>query len=148
VTELILGLGHYNLLVHRETTYHPPVRFQGKQNKQTKRNNQSSRRFNMFSRSNKSPAETINSQKETNIVLPETPRLASSKITDRLNKVMESTSPLNKNRSPDLVPLTAEYEQMRQKLRALVAAVKTYKMRIRAMNEAKFEVSIHKGIDG
>lgn len=71
------------------------------------------------------------------------PHGASSKITERLNKVMEQNSALEKNRSSDLVPLTAEYEQMKHKLRALVSAVKKYELKTEANNDARFEVSFH-----
>jgi hypothetical protein len=73
---------------------------------------------------------------------PDPPRPASSQITERLNNLMDNTYLFHKNRSADLIPLTAEYEQMKQKLRASVAAMKTYKMKTVALNDAKFEVSV------
>mmetsp|Transcript_31904 Transcript_31904/g.53340 ORF Transcript_31904/g.53340 Transcript_31904/m.53340 type:complete len:330 (+) Transcript_31904:131-1120(+) len=65
----------------------------------------------------------------------------SSKIEDRLNKVVEAaSSPITKNRSPELIPLTADYEQMKKKIRALIAAVKKYQKKTQEMQESKFEL--------
>jgi hypothetical protein len=85
---------------------------------------------------------------DKNSAIQETPHTASSKIMERLNNVMENTSPLDRNRSADLIPLTTEFEQMKHELRGLLAAVKTYKMKTVAMNDAKFEVSNFKQIAG
>jgi hypothetical protein len=101
----------------------------------------------MFFHSNKSsPDNSTTKPKEheakQQAAAKETPRSSSAKIQERLDKVMQETSPLDKNRSADLVPLSAEYEQMKHKLRALVSAVKLYKHKTEDMSNAKFEVSV------
>eukprot|EP00536_Pseudo-nitzschia_multiseries_P000082 jgi/Psemu1/249171/estExt_Genewise1Plus.C_20208 len=67
------------------------------------------------------------------------------KIEERLNNAIEvvAISPysITKNRSPDLVPLTSEYEQLKKKLRTLIGVLKTYQKRTRDVEEARFEIA-------
>jgi hypothetical protein len=64
-----------------------------------------------------------------------------TKIAERLAKAVDSASPeKNKNRSPELIPLTEEYEAMKKKLRRLTAVVKTYADTTEKMNLARDEV--------
>jgi hypothetical protein len=64
------------------------------------------------------------------------------KIADRLSKAVEEMV-LAYNRSPELVPLTADYERMKKNLRHLVNDVKIYQKRALEMRESKAEVSVH-----
>mmetsp|Transcript_16426 Transcript_16426/g.45322 ORF Transcript_16426/g.45322 Transcript_16426/m.45322 type:complete len:371 (+) Transcript_16426:180-1292(+) len=67
------------------------------------------------------------------------------KIEERLNNAIEvvAMSPysITKNRSPDLVPLTTDYEQLKKKLRTLIGVLKTYQKRTRDVEEARFEIA-------
>lgn len=56
---------------------------------------------------------------------PEDPQSAKTRIAERLTKKVDSVVP-TKNRSPDLIPLAAEYEQFKKNLRTLVSSVKHY----------------------
>jgi hypothetical protein len=62
------------------------------------------------------------------------------KITERLDKAVSLGMPNAKNRSPDLVPLTKEYEQLRKNLRALMAATKAYQVAVQTIEESRSEV--------
>jgi hypothetical protein len=65
------------------------------------------------------------------------------KIEDRLSKAVEvstSTTSITKHRSPELVPLTADYEQMKKQLRNLIGAIKKYQKQTQLMQESKFEL--------
>jgi hypothetical protein len=98
----------------------------------------------MFFSSNKhetkeSPASTKKSPPEQNKE-PQSPLNRSAKITERLDNAVAKCSPLDKHRSSDLVPLTADYEKMKHELRALVTAVKKYQQKTNDMNASKFEV--------
>ncbi|KAG7372398.1 hypothetical protein IV203_018541 [Nitzschia inconspicua] len=97
----------------------------------------------MFSHSNRSSPDKITDKpkEQSKEVEQETPRNASAKITERLNKVFQEASALGKNRSADLVPLTAEYDQLKHQFRALVSVVKNYKTKTVAMNDAKFQLA-------
>lgn len=69
------------------------------------------------------------------------PLSAKGKISERLTKKVDSTPP-TKNRSPDLIPLTAEYEQFKKKLRALVTTIKKYADTMEKMNASRDQVRI------
>mmetsp|Transcript_8841 Transcript_8841/g.10359 ORF Transcript_8841/g.10359 Transcript_8841/m.10359 type:complete len:388 (-) Transcript_8841:82-1245(-) len=66
-------------------------------------------------------------------------------IEERLNKAVElvaiSTESVQKNRSPDLIPLTAEFVQMKKRLRALIVVINKYQKRFRDFNKSKFEIA-------
>jgi hypothetical protein len=62
------------------------------------------------------------------------------KIADRLDKAVSQGMPNAKNRSPDLVPLTKEYELLRKNLRALLATTKAYQVAVQTIEEARSEV--------
>ena len=64
----------------------------------------------------------------------------SGKIEDRLFKAVEASSCGCKHRSPELIPLTADYEQMKKKLRNLINAIKKYQKQTQLMQESKFEL--------
>ena len=66
----------------------------------------------------------------------------SAKIEERLDEVVQNCSPLDKRRSPDLVPLQAEYDKMKHELRALVNVSKTYRSSMQKTQDAKFEVCV------
>jgi hypothetical protein len=50
------------------------------------------------------------------------------------------SAPRTKNRSPDLIPLTANYEQFKKKLRTLVGTVKNYAETTEKMHASRDEV--------
>lgn len=60
----------------------------------------------------------------------------SMKISERLTKAIDGAS-LTKNRSPELIPLTAEYERVKKKLRFLIASAKTYQETTQAVRRAR-----------
>ena len=67
-----------------------------------------------------------------------------SKIAERLEKHVENANMnKNKNRSPDLIPLTEEYELMKKKLRKLVTVVKTYNDSMEAADSARNDLVEH-----
>lgn len=74
-------------------------------------------------------------------------RLSSSVqiINERLNHAIDvvAMSPSNhaKNRSPDLIPLTADYLQMKNNLRALMLVLITYQKRTQDLQESRFQVA-------
>ena len=47
---------------------------------------------------------------------------------------------VTKNRSPELVPLTRDYDVFRKRLRALIAACKNYHQQAQKMDQARFQV--------
>jgi hypothetical protein len=67
------------------------------------------------------------------------------RINERLNNVvdgvMNSPTHHSRNRSPDLVPLTAEYVQMKNDLRALLEVLVTYQKRNRDLQESRLNVA-------
>jgi hypothetical protein len=64
-----------------------------------------------------------------------------TKIAERLQKAVGAAPPgKNKNRSPELIPLTEEYEAMKKRLRRLILVVKTYAQKTEQMNLARDEV--------
>jgi hypothetical protein len=77
----------------------------------------------------------------TNIAAGASPELPSTKakIAERLTKAVKLTSP-TKNRSPELIPLTVEYEKMKKKLRTLVTVVKKYTEMTEKMQASRDEV--------
>jgi hypothetical protein len=79
---------------------------------------------------------------------PPTPKAAAvaiqkiTKVATRLSAVeKEETKPTR--RSPDLVPLTQEYEEYRKKLRALITAARSYHESRRIMVQKHKEVRVH-----
>lgn len=67
-----------------------------------------------------------------------------AKINERLDHAI-SHAPPTKNRSPDLIPLTAEYEKMRKNLRSLVTSVKKYAEASKEMNACRDELAHNLG---
>lgn len=65
-----------------------------------------------------------------------------AKIDERLQRAVNAAPP-TKNRSPELVPLTAEYEKMKRNLRNLVTMVKNYGETTKAMNMARDDLVQH-----
>jgi hypothetical protein len=65
----------------------------------------------------------------------------STRIGDRLSKVVAQAD-LSYNRSPELIPLTSEYEKMKRNLHHLVTAVKGYQKKMVEMKESKTEVRV------
>lgn len=63
-----------------------------------------------------------------------------AKIQQRLQTVFDA--PPTKNRSPELVPLLAEYEKLKKNLRVLVAATKHYAETNQHVNAAREEVRL------
>ncbi|MGK3739008.1 MAG: hypothetical protein ACI90V_005855 [Bacillariaceae sp.] len=60
-------------------------------------------------------------------------------IEERLDEAV--TDDVQKNRSPDLIPLTADYVQMKKQLRALIVVIITYQKRTRDLHESRFEIA-------
>lgn len=73
------------------------------------------------------------------------PKSTIAKINERLDHAV-SQAPPTKNRSPELVPLTAEYEKMRKNLRSLVTSVKKYDEATKEMNASRDELAHNLGI--
>ena len=63
------------------------------------------------------------------------------KISDRLDKVLEQKTPVKNHRSPDLVPLTKDYEDLKKNLRSLVTTSKTYHEATKQLDKSRTEVS-------
>ena len=63
------------------------------------------------------------------------------KISDRLDKVLEQKTPVKNNRSPDLVPLTKDYEDLKKNLRSLVTTSKAYHEATKQLDKSRTEVS-------
>lgn len=62
------------------------------------------------------------------------------KIAERLTKAVEEAV-LTNSRSPELIPLTADYEELKKKLRNLISVVKRYQQRTMEMHQSKTDVS-------
>mmetsp|Transcript_2447 Transcript_2447/g.5173 ORF Transcript_2447/g.5173 Transcript_2447/m.5173 type:complete len:373 (+) Transcript_2447:133-1251(+) len=66
-------------------------------------------------------------------------------IEERLSNVIENAamSPnfITRNRSPDLVPLVLDYEQLKKRLRTLIGVLKTYQKCTRDAQKARFEIA-------
>jgi hypothetical protein len=60
-------------------------------------------------------------------------------IEERLDKAV--TDDVQKNRSPDLIPLTVDFVQMKKQLRALIVVINTYQKRTRDLHESRFEIA-------
>lgn len=60
-------------------------------------------------------------------------------IEERLDKAV--TDDVQKNRSPDLIPLTVDFVQMKKQLRALIMVINTYQTRTRDLHESRFEIA-------
>ena len=60
-------------------------------------------------------------------------------IEERLDKAV--TDDVQKNRSPDLIPLTVDFVQMKKQLRALIMVINTYQTRTRDLHKSRFEIA-------
>ncbi|MGK3735681.1 MAG: hypothetical protein ACI8RD_009793 [Bacillariaceae sp.] len=69
---------------------------------------------------------------------------AQDRISERLNRAVEAVSQ-TKNRSPELVPLTAEWEITKKKLRLVVSLAKDYAETTRKMNTSRNKFVMHLG---
>jgi hypothetical protein len=70
---------------------------------------------------------------------------AQARISERLNRAVEAVSQ-TKNRSPELVPLTAEWEITKKKLRLVVSSAKDYAETTRKMNTSRNKFVMHLGL--
>lgn len=65
-----------------------------------------------------------------------------TKVASRLARALEELSPDNPYRSPDLVPLTTDFQNMRKKLRSLIASIKAYQTATAKVQDARSKVSL------
>mmetsp|Transcript_11396 Transcript_11396/g.32822 ORF Transcript_11396/g.32822 Transcript_11396/m.32822 type:complete len:334 (+) Transcript_11396:136-1137(+) len=65
-----------------------------------------------------------------------------SRILERLTRAVKDATP-QMNRSPELVPLTVEWEATKKKLRLLVSLANEYAEHMRTMNESKSKLVSH-----
>ena len=70
---------------------------------------------------------------------------AQARISERLNRAVEAVSQ-TKNRSPELVPLTADWEITKKKLRLVVSLAKDYAETTRKMNTSRNKFVMHLGL--
>jgi hypothetical protein len=70
---------------------------------------------------------------------------AQVRISERLNRAVEAVSQ-TKNRSPELVPLTADWEITKKKLRLVVSLAKDYADTTRKMNTSRTKFVMHLGL--
>ena len=70
---------------------------------------------------------------------------AQARISERLNRAVEAVSQ-TKNRSPELVPLTADWEITKKKLRLVVSLAKDYADTTRKMNTSRNKFVLHLGL--
>ncbi|OEU17291.1 hypothetical protein FRACYDRAFT_184089 [Fragilariopsis cylindrus CCMP1102] len=70
---------------------------------------------------------------------------AQVRISERLNRAVEAVSQ-TKNRSPELVPLTADWEITKKKLRLVVSLAKDYADTTRKMNTSRNKFVMHLGL--
>jgi hypothetical protein len=70
---------------------------------------------------------------------------AQARISERLNRAVEAVSQ-TKNRSPELVPLTAEWEITKKKLRLVVSSAKDYAETTRKMNTSRNKFVMQLGL--
>jgi len=63
-----------------------------------------------------------------------------TKINDRLTEALKNAPKSEKKRSPDLVPLTHEYEAMKKRLRSLIAAAKNFYEATKKLDTTRMEV--------
>jgi hypothetical protein len=70
-----------------------------------------------------------------------------TKIAARLDKAVED-SVGHQHRSPDLVPLTTNYQTMRKRLRSMVKSAKSYQKATRQLEDARSNVSKMQGLCG
>jgi len=68
--------------------------------------------------------------------------MGSSKILERINRAVEEAEP-QKNRSPTLIPLRSEYEELKKNLRLLVVAAKHYHDATEKMTIARKDLAEH-----
>ena len=64
-----------------------------------------------------------------------------TKVAVRLLKALEGMSPEHAYRSPDLVPLTADFQDMKKKLKALITSAKAYQAATLKVEDARSKVS-------
>jgi hypothetical protein len=65
-----------------------------------------------------------------------------TKVAFRLAKALEEMPTDNTYRSPDLVPLTTDFQSMRKKLRSMLASAKAYQAATLKVQDARSKVSI------
>ena len=70
---------------------------------------------------------------------------AQARISERLNRAVEAVSQ-TKNRSPELVPLTADWEITKKKLRLVVSLAKDYADTTRKMHTSRNKFVMHLGL--
>jgi hypothetical protein len=63
-----------------------------------------------------------------------------TKIDSRLTHALSGVDFSDQRRSPDLVPLTRNYQVFRKELRSLIASIKAYKKTTKQMEEAQSKV--------
>mmetsp|Transcript_11697 Transcript_11697/g.27136 ORF Transcript_11697/g.27136 Transcript_11697/m.27136 type:complete len:184 (-) Transcript_11697:650-1201(-) len=68
-------------------------------------------------------------------------RRIDKRLDNAVNVVAMSPSFVTTNRSPDLIPLTANYVQMKNRLRALLGVLITYQKLTRDLQESRFEIA-------
>ena len=61
-------------------------------------------------------------------------------ISERFEEAIASKSTRTEKRSPDLVPLTKEFETMRKRLRQLIVSAKKYHETAAALDKSRVEV--------
>lgn len=66
-----------------------------------------------------------------------------TKVAFRLAKALEEMPSDNAYRSPDLVPLTTDFQTMRKKLRSLIASAKAYQAATLKVQDARSKVSLY-----
>ena len=64
-----------------------------------------------------------------------------TKVAVRLLKALEEMKPDNPYRSPDLVPLTTDFQDMRKKLKSLIVSAKAYQTATAKVEDARAKVS-------
>jgi len=87
------------------------------------------------------PTKILDAEEDsTAIVLPTANNASAASINERLNKAIANDNS-EKNRSPDLVGLAADFDHMRKQLRGLIAACKKYHETSAQTDTSKTEVS-------
>jgi hypothetical protein len=64
-----------------------------------------------------------------------------TQVASRLAKALEEMSPSSAHRSPDLVPLTKDFQNMRKKLRSLIVSAKAYQKATLKVEKSRSKVS-------
>lgn len=89
------------------------------------------------------PPSTTIATTTTTTTAPEKVEEATYKfgIADRLNHVVERAPEVDSaKRSPDLVPLTKQFEDMRKKLRGMLATAKRYHSSLQTLDQDRLQV--------